>query len=810
MFLFLKKKTDDEEQPPGEKRVSASTAQHLPFHEFIPYHSHYNPYTLLTKNGEVMQIIKITVNNQGLNYESGEGNVNSVREGVRKAITETIKSDKYAVWIHTQRKRKPISYSGRYDNELASYTHNLWQSKHRWKYEYYNETYITVLHEGQTCVMWDKENLKKIVFPAANRGYRNEYLDNSAAELTKVVTTMLHKIQKNYNAQRLSIVERISDQYSSLPPVFFSEPMEFLGELLNLQKESFPVRETDLCKQMVTHNLTFGFNAFESRSITGVKRFGTVLTLKQYHEVTPETADFLLQYPVELVISQNFRFIPHKQALKQYKEQKVLYEISEDTYSSQVTGLDDMLASNQRKPTDFGEQQTSIMVLVDEYKHLNSAVVKVQEAFAQMGLIAVREDIKLEECFWSQLPGNFEFIRRPTPINTPKIGGFCRLNLFPNGEGRNTHWKEPVTVIPTTVNSPYFFNFHSQDNGHTVIYDFNSFHDATGHILLNFLLTSALKFNGRLYVFDRYQSSQLWFHKLKGHYHSFPLNNKRKDDSNTLRLNPFSLENTPRNQSFLLAWCCALIESQFTPSEEQKETIRSAVSQLYAGDPATRNFDNFASALRIDPRLSNAFAPFHGEGKLAGLFDAPSETLDLRAALHAFNMDPIVKRSECTVAVFAYLMHRIIETIDGTPTIIVLDEAWDLLENSFFAPRLESLMEMLKQNNAMIIFMTRTPEAVADKYTFPIIMQNSATKIFVPDDIQLPYASLLPGLSAYDTKILTKMNRQRGDFLIKQRDETIGLSVDLAGMEDVKSIFANDIKTLIAAGGKFASIPKFD
>src|SRR5205085_292139 len=130
--------------------------------------------------------------------------------------------------------------------------------------------------------------------------------------------------------------------------------------------------------------------------------------------------------------------------------------------------------------------------------HLDAEVAEVQLAFSKLGLITVREDIKLEECFWSQLPGNFEFLRRKEPILTKSIGGFCRLNRFPSGSANHNHWGEAVALMPTIVNSPYFFNFHHRDNGHSVLFDFNSFNDQSGHVLLNFLLSETRKYNGKL------------------------------------------------------------------------------------------------------------------------------------------------------------------------------------------------------------------------------------------------------------------------------------------------------------------------
>ncbi len=154
--------------------------------------------------------------------------------------------------------------------------------------------------------------------------------------------------------------------------------------------------------------------------------------------------------------------------------------MSGDEASIVASGIDDMMNSDKGRTVDFGTHQINIMVLGDDYKQLDNEIASIQNGFGDFGLIPIREDIKLEECFWAQLPGNFEFIRRKSTINTARIGGFCRLNRFAIGTAAGNHWGPAVALVPTIVNSPYFLNFHQGDNGHSVLFDFNSFHDHMG------------------------------------------------------------------------------------------------------------------------------------------------------------------------------------------------------------------------------------------------------------------------------------------------------------------------------------------
>lgn len=799
MLQFLnKKKTAAAEQAAARP---AAEVQATPVSEFIPYYCHYNPHTILTKNGELLQTIRIVTNTRGLNYESGTDASTIVREVIRSAITRHIKDDSMAIWLHTIRKRQNIRYKGTFKEPLAARVHERWQQMHRWKYQYYNEIYVTLLHEGQSSLLTDTDHFRNLIFSGRNRQYRNAFLDRAAGELDAVIASMLDSINQSFVAHRLTVVERVPDplEMKAGQAVFYSEPMEFLGTILNLRAEQVLLPQLDLSEALPTTARTFGFNALETKTDSGKRRFGAILSLKQYREVPSETIDRLLQAPMEFIITQAFHFIPHTGALKQYKEQKELFDISGDVYCISASGIQDMMSSQSEKATDFGEHQTTVMVLCDELKQLDGEIGKVQAAFAELGLITIREDIKLEEVFWSQLPANFEFIRRRDTINTSRLAGFARLNRYPQGLYSGNHWGDAVTIFTTLVGSPYFFNFHHQDNGHTLVLDFNSFNDQFGAILLNFLLCETRKFDGRLHVFDRGRSADLLFEKLGGAYHHFSRLSGETDRSQ-VRLNPFLLPDSPRNRSFLLAWTGTLISPDMPLPEGQKDLVRNGIDYVFGLKPEERCLPALVEfVLAQDLPLAKAFNAWHGEGKFGGIFDSAEESVDMKGALNAFDMHPVIRQPECVVPVFSYLLHRIISEIDGRPSIILLHEAFDLLDNSFIAPRLESLLAMLQENNAMVIFTTSRPVGHLQSALFPVIMEHCATHLYLPDDVRQDYAAMPIGISEYDARRLLKMERQNGQFMVRQNNETIALAVDFKALDDIYAVFANDRKNLAAA-----------
>ena len=74
----------------------------LPDPDILPFVCHYDPNTILTKNGELMRVIRIV----GFNHEAVSSELVNLRETVRDALSKYIKTNEFALWIHTIRRKK--------------------------------------------------------------------------------------------------------------------------------------------------------------------------------------------------------------------------------------------------------------------------------------------------------------------------------------------------------------------------------------------------------------------------------------------------------------------------------------------------------------------------------------------------------------------------------------------------------------------------------------------------------------------------------------------------------------------------------
>lgn len=756
--------------------------------DFIPYASHIDETTLATKNGELLQTIRIDSSNIDM-----EDNVpGNVRHVIREAIINNVHTDKFAFWIHTLRQRSPITLTNDFKESFAQKVGAAWWEDRKWHDVYYNEVYLTILHKGQSADIFDINDMKKGWLHTKNRQFREQHLVEAKAKLEEVTAALCNYINQTHTTHLLSITER--PHPDTAQPAIYSEPLEFLHYLINLVWKPQLLPDIDLCDYLSSNELTFGYNVMESRSDEGKRVFGALLTLKIYHELPPVLFDRCLQMPQEMIISQSFVYVPASKALEKHTLLKEIFIASEDEFIPKISGAETTLAADKGNPTDFGEQQLSILVVHPTFKELDKRANNVHSAFGRTGFAVVREDLKLEESFWAMLPGNFQYPCRKSVIPTTQIGGLARLNIYPTGQEKNNHWGEAVTILPTRSGTPYFFNFHVGDVGHTALLDFNAFADERGASLLNFLIMQSRKYHGRLIVVDQRYYGKPLVKALHGSYFEvFAPSDREEKDANVPSLNPFLLEDSPRNRAFLTTWLGNMLQ-ETGDRDALKTLVTEAIAHVFTHPRNARCLE--LACTYLHDRVPDVF-PEHWKEHWLSLFGRADDTLVLDQDICGVALDAVVNQfPHMTQPVFAYLLHRIMLVLDGKPTMLVINEAWDLLNNAFFAQRLNSLLDMLRKQNVMVLFTTRNFDKYAHDPVTPTILHNTPTKIIIPDDVAVNYFPEMLHCTDWELRTLENMERARGDILIKHGDESVFSRFSIQHLDSINNVLAGDPRAL--------------
>jgi type IV secretion system protein VirB4 len=427
---------------------------------------------------------------------------------------------------------------------------------------------------------------------------------------------------------------------------------------------------------------------------------------------------------------------------------------------------------------------------------LENNVKQTVGALNDMGIISVREDIKFEECYWSQLPANFEFLRRLKPINTNRIGGFASISNLPAGLANGSQWGPPVTVLKTAAQTPYFFNFHVKDNGHAVIVG----PDGAGKtVLLNFLLSESRKLDTNIFFIDQNNSAEAFLRSIDADYYSIERSTPGIDEKklHPPKLNPLWLDDTPENKDFLLEWLDILLQADkfYRPemSTEFSPIFQETIDYIFTLNKEERNLRNIITYFK--DHHSKVAAKFYGwyeGGEFEHLF-SEQDDLDISGALAGFEIGKIIKKPNNAAPIIAYLMHRINATLDGKPTIIVLDEAWELLNTAYLKNRLEDWLDNIRNKNGLVILATSKPEDAIESTLSAKIMPKIATQFFLPNQAISPadYANIF-NLTAKEIEYVYSLSQKKRQFLLKRGSQTIVAELKLDGLEHLIGILAAD------------------
>ena len=87
----------------------------------------------------------------------------------------------------------------------------------------------------------------------------------------------------------------------------------------------------------------------------------------------------------------------------------------------------------------------------------------------------------------------------------------------------------------------------------------------------------------------------------------------------------------------------------------------------------------------------------------------------------------------CRTPAMMYLFHRVEERLDGTPTIIVVDEGWKALDDEVFVARIKDWEKTIRKRGGIVGFATQNARDALDSRIGPAIIEQAATQIFMPN-----------------------------------------------------------------------------
>lgn len=462
-----------------------------------------------------------------------------------------------------------------------------------------------------------------------------------------------------------------------------------------------------------------------------------------------------------------------------FSKRKGLLALLKEAITKEPSALEDPDAVHKAQDADaalalLGEDAaamgyfTPTLTLTDpDPDVLAGQVRQVEAAINRAGFVAKVEDLNAVEAWLGSLPGQaYADVRRPL-VSTLNLCDMLPLSAIWPGPDHNAHLsaegakrglagvQPPLMHALTGATTPFRLDLHQGDVGHTFLAG------PTGAGKSVCLLTLAVQWlrypRAQVRIFDKGASARATTLLVGGAYHDL-------SGGKALAFQPLADIDHPDERAWAQGWIEDLLVSggvSLDPSV--REAVWTALRSLSAAPRGQRTLTLLAATLQ-DRTLKAALAPFTLAGPYGRLLDASGVDL-ARADWQTFEIGELMASRAAAGPVLTCLFHLLARDFDGRPTLLVLDEAWLLLESTAFAAKIREWLLTLRKNNVAVLFTTPSLKTVLDSPIAGAILEACPTRIFLPNpDARSPelaraYAAF--GLNSQQTAIIASAQAKR-------------------------------------------------
>ena len=425
-----------------------------------------------------------------------------------------------------------------------------------------------------------------------------------------------------------------------------------------------------------------------------------------------------------------------------FAKRKSVAAILKEVMTNEASVLVDSDAANKAGDADMALQElgadhvgmalvTATVTVWDEDAALAAEKLRLVEKVIQgRDFTCVTEGMNAIDAWLGSLPGHVYANVRQPPISTLNLAHMLPLAAVWAGPERNAHLDAPPLFYAKTEGStPFRFSLHVGDVGHCLVVGPTG---AGKSVLLAMMALQFRRYSGaQIFAFDFGGSIRAAALACGGDWQD--LGSSLTDDSEAaVLLQPLARIDEPAERNWASEWLQAILACEgVTIDPATKDHLWSALTSLSSAPVAERTLTGLAVLLQSQA-LKQALAPYCIGGPFGRLLDAESERLG-EGSFQAFETEGLTG-SAAAPAVLAYLFHRIEGQLDGSPTLIIIDEGWLVLDSPAFAAQLREWLKTLRKKNASVVFATQSLADIAGSAIAPAIIESCPTRIFLPND----------------------------------------------------------------------------
>lgn len=387
---------------------------------------------------------------------------------------------------------------------------------------------------------------------------------------------------------------------------------------------------------------------------------------------------------------------------------------------------DDALDELDRDQTSAGYLTATLVAFAPDRAAAREAAELLVGELRNAGLTAVIETYNAVEAWLGSLPAHGRYnVRRPI------VAHRAFVDLAPTTATWSGHTENPALpgqgpclVAATRGATPFFWSLAAGDVQHALVAG------PTGSgksVLVNTIIAQYLRYPGaQVFSLDR-GWSQVLLCRAAGGCHYAPAAERPDGD----RFAPLAHVDDPAELPHAADWLEDLLQLQGVAVDPARRAAITRALELLAA-ARQRTLSTLAAKIQ-DTVLREALAPYVEGGAFGHLFAATRSPLR-SGALHVVEMESLLPlRRKVLTPLVTHLFREIERRLDGRPTLLVVEEATQLLADSLFARRLREWLLELRKKNAGVVFVGQTLAGFLESPLADALLENCPTRITLPN-----------------------------------------------------------------------------
>ena len=476
-------------------------------------------------------------------------------------------------------------------------------------------------------------------------------------------------------------------------------------------------------------------------SIEGVQAFTTPAMLAEFD-----------QLPLRYRWSTRFIFMNRVEAVESLAKFR-------RKWNQKVVGFKDQLMQNPNPRVDLDAQRmvvdadearaetlsgdvnqgfyTSVFVLYsDNMEQLEEAAEFFKNHINELGFGGRIERPNATAAFLGSIPGNAYTNIAKIPISTANLADLLPVASAWPGEAYAPcpfykPFSPPLIQAETAGSTPFRLNLHVGDVGHTLIVGPTGTGKST---LLALIAAQFPKYqDAQIFAFDKGLSMYAITVGMGGNHFEIGVEDPDSDEGLAEHvLMPLADLETAADISWACGWVeqCLLLNG-VSVDYRVRNKISAAIRLMKNSPPDTRTLTELVQNIQ-DPTLREAMSFYTIDGDAGYILDGNHETA-VFSRVNCFEMGELMSMEKTVILpTILYLFRKIEKSLDGSPTLIILDEVWLLLENDVFRDMIREWLKVLRKANAAVVMATQSVTDAMGSGIIDVIVESCQTRILLP------------------------------------------------------------------------------